>query len=232
MIPSRRRLLGAALVCLISVPGLAGELPYLTARSLDLVSLLPPPPPLDSPLQAAEVAAVIAAQQIASPERIALAVADTDEAPFEMFARTLGPRFAAPALPKTTILFAGLGASEEAVVNPAKKTFARLRPYLADSRIKALVSGSRSGSWPSGHATRVTVVAIVLSAMLPEYRAAIWARAAEYAQSRVIGGMHYPLDLDAGGRAGTAIAAALFGNPVFQADFEVARAETRAALGL
>jgi len=48
----------------------------------------------------------------------------------------------------------------------------------------------------------------------------------------VIGGMHYPNDLDGGARAGTAIAVALQSRPEFKADLEAARRELRQYLGL
>jgi acid phosphatase (class A) len=44
--------------------------------------------------------------------------------------------------------------------------------------------------------------------------------------------MHYPSDLDAGFRAGTAMAAVMMQQPGFQAEFAAAKAELRAALGL
>jgi acid phosphatase (class A) len=238
MRPSRRFLLGAALAGLIAAPllaaprALAGEPPYLTAHDLDLTMLLPPPPPIDSARQAQDLAAVLAAQREASPQRVAQAAADTNETVFDMFGATLGARFVSATLPRVSELFLRLGETEASVVDPVKPVFDRPRPYLADPRAKPLVRASRSGSFPSGHATRVTLVAIVLAAMLPEQRAAIWARADDYAQSRVIGGMHYPLDLDGGRRAGTAIAALLFAHPAFRADFDAARTELRAALAL
>jgi acid phosphatase (class A) len=74
--------------------------------------------------------------------------------------------------------------------------------------------------------------AIILSSMVPEKRDQIWARVAEYAESRVVGGMHYPRDLEAGRLAGTAMAAVLFSYPQFVADFNAAKTELRAALGL
>ena len=229
---SRRLLLAAVLAGLIAGPAPAAEPPYLTAGSLDLILLLPPPPLIDSARQADEIAAVIAAQQEASPARIAQAAADAEQSVFVMFGGTIGPRFAPAALPRAGVLFARLGATEEAVVGPAKAGFDRLRPFLADPRIRPLVRESRSGAFPSGHTTLVTLTAIVLAAMLPERRPASWARADDYAESRVIGGMHYPLDLDGGRRAGTAIAALLFADPAFRADFAAARTEVRQALGL
>ena len=44
--------------------------------------------------------------------------------------------------------------------------------------------------------------------------------------------MHYPTDIEAGRRAGTAMAALMFSDPQFKADFLVAKAEVRADLGM
>ncbi|MDU7523689.1 MAG: phosphatase PAP2 family protein [Roseomonas mucosa] len=204
--------------------------PYVTARQLDLTVLLAPPP--DAAVQRIEIDRIIAVQAEASPERIAQAVADAKEALFDMFGGILGASLDRATLPRTALLFDRIGASEDATVDPAKPFFGRVRPYLGDPRVKALVPASKSGSWPSGHTTRVTMSAIVLAAMLPEQREAIWERARGYAWSRVIGGMHYPSDLDAGQRAGTAMAAVLLADPAFQADFAAARAELRSAMHL
>ena len=68
--------------------------------------------------------------------------------------------------------------------------------------------------------------------IVPEKREAIWRRAADYSQSRVVGGMHYPNDLLGGKLAGTAIAVALHGRPEFTADLAAARRELRQYLQL
>ncbi len=220
------------LLLVAALPAAAREAPYLTARDLDLVGVLPPPIASGSPADREQLAVVLAAQRGAAPERIAQARADADEAVFAMFGAVLGPNFNAPALPATARLFERLGRTEGVLVGPAKKAFGRTRPYLVDPQIKALAGHSTSGSYPSGHTSRVNLAAIVLGDLVPEQRAAIWARARDYAWSRVIGGVHYPNDLDGGARAGTAIAIAVRSRPEFTADFEAARRELRSALGL
>lgn len=217
---------------LFTTPVLADETaPYLSSKQLDLTVMLPPPPPAGSVMEKSETATIVETQKNASAEQIALASEDVNETVFAMFTRTLGAKFAPVTLPKATIFFTRVVSSEDAVTDPAKKFFGRTRPFLAHPEIKALISPSRSGAWPSGHTTRVTLCAIILAAMLPERRDAIWARSDEYAQSRVVGGMHYPSDLDAARRAGTAMAAVMFTDPLFRTDFDVAKAEVRAALG-
>ena len=224
--------LAVLLALALSLPAAAGELPYLTAKQLDLTLMLPMPPTKGSALEAAEIAVVIATQKAASPERIALAAKDAEEDIFTMFTATLGPRFVSANLKAVTMFFARVGDSEDATVNPVKKTFARMRPYLTSADVKVLGPSTKSGSWPSGHTTRVTMAAIIMAAMVPEKRDAIWARAAEYAESRIVIGMHYPLDLEMGRRSGTAMAALMFADPAFRADFDRAKADVRGALGL
>lgn len=221
-----------ALILALLLPAFAEPAPYLTAEKLDLTLLLPPPPPAGGAVEKAEIEAVIAAQRAASPERIALGARDAEEDVFTMFASVMGTAFAPANLPVATAFFSRVGESEDLTVDPAKKKFARVRPWIASGEVKALGPSSKSGSWPSGHTTRSTMEAIILAAMVPEKREAIWARQAEYAQSRVIIGMHYPLDLVVGGRAGTAMATAMFADPAFRADFERARTEVRKAFGL
>ena len=231
----RRLVLAAAAVAFvgISAPAFAGDEPYVTAKKLDLLNFLPPPPKAGSPEDLAERIAVAAVQKNASKERIALAEHDAEETIYVMFGNVMGPKFVAASIPLADKLFARLGDSEDVTIDPVKPAFGRVRPYLAASdEIKPLVKASKSGSYPSGHTTRVTLMAITLSSMVPEKRAEIWARADEYAESRIVGGMHYPRDLDAGRRAGTAMAATAFADPQFQADFAAAKAEVRAALGL
>lgn len=233
---SRRALLAGAGVWLPGVlaapPARAAEWAYVGAADLDLTVLLPPPPAADSDLQRREIEQVLAAQAAADLGRVARALADSARSVEATFGAVLGPRFDSASLLQAARLFALVARSESAVTGPAKKFFGRVRPYLADGRVKVLVPPSWDGSWPSGHTTRATTFAAVLTAMLPEKRADLWARAADYAWSRVIGGMHYPLDLEAGRRAGTALAAVLFATPAFRADFPAAKAEVRQALGV
>ena len=60
----------------------------------------------------------------------------------------------------------------------------------------------------------------------------IFARAREYGHNRIVGGVHFPTDDEAGRLTASVIAAVMFGSPAFRADLDAARAELRAALGL
>ncbi|HTH13723.1 MAG TPA: phosphatase PAP2 family protein, partial [Spirochaetia bacterium] len=76
-----------------------------------------------------------------------------------------------------------------------------------------------------------TLMALVLADMVPELRGPLMARAAEYAYNRMVAGMHYATDLDAGKRAATAILAVLQTKASFLKAFQAAQAELRSVLG-
>ena len=216
----------------MSLPLLAHgvEAPYVTDKDLDLRHYLPLPIAAGSDADKAQQAEVIAAQKAASPERIALAQADAAESIYDMYGKTFALDKAK--LPKISHLFERVGESEDATVDSAKPFYGRIRPFLANSEIKPLVKQSKSGAYPSGHATRVTAVAIILTAMIPEKRDMIWKRVEEYSFSRIIGGMHYREDIEVGLRTGSALATAIMNNADYKADYPAARAELRTSLGL
>lgn len=205
--------------------------PFITAKELDLSKFLAPPPANDSAQTKAELGEVLTLQVTRTPEMVARAQADAEENVWR-FADVLGPKFTKESLPKTEAFFARVAETEGAVVDPAKDIWKRPRPHLLSDLVKPAVPLSKSGSYPSGHATVGTLMAIVLSNMVPEKRAELMARGWEYANNRVIGGIHYRSDIEAGRIAGSLIAEAIWNQPDFAAEFAAAKAELRAALGL
>lgn len=228
----RRALLAAAIILPLSAAA-AEPMPYVTDARVDLVHLLPPPPDAGSVPDMIDMATVQQTQSESSAERREQATRDSNETFDSIFGGVLGDRFSPDREPLTEQLFDRLGATESSVVDAAKKTFARPRPYMASKDvIHPLGKTSKSGSYPSGHTTRATLEAIVLADMVPEKRQQIWARARDYAQSRIVCGVHYPTDIQAGTLSGEAIATTLWSDPQFRQDLQAARAELRAGLGL
>ena len=220
------------LLLALTLPVVAAEAPYLNTGQVDLLRLLPPPTPVGSPALRMELQELLDSQASRSPDRAALAIADVDRSVFDMFARLLGERFTPATMPLASKLFHRMGDTEEAVTTPAKAVFGRPRPSIMDPAIKPIGKKSHGNAYPSSHAARVTMAAIILASMLPERRAEIWGRAQEYAESRLWAGMHVLSDVEAGQRAGTVIAALLMNDFAFQSDFGPARVEVRRAMGL
>jgi acid phosphatase (class A) len=204
---------------------------FLPPNAIDLSAILPPPPAQDSAVSKAEIAEILRAQAEATAAGQAQAVADSKEEVF-LFGSVLGPNFNAGALPITAKFFQHVGTTETEFVTPAKIAFARPRPPLADGTIVPCEPLRPSASYPSGHSTYAYLDAIVLVQMIPEMREAIFARAAEFAHNRVVCGVHYPSDLEAGKISAFAIGAYLLANPAFRTELGPAKTEARKALGL
>lgn len=203
------------------------------AATLDLRRLLPPPPPAGSARERAELDELLHLQSMRTPREAQLAQRDVERSIFR-FANALGdpPAFNAAHLPLTTALFEHLWGDELAVLDPAKRAFARPRPFTVDPRLAPITERPRSLSYPSGHSTWAYTTALVLADMVPERRAQLLARADQYAHNRNIAGVHYPSDVEAGRLAGTALAAMLFTCPAFAHEEAAARRELRRAIGL
>jgi len=205
--------------------------PFVTNKDIDLTMILPPPPANDSAQTKAELGEVLTLQVTRTPEMAASAVADSEENVWR-FANVMGPNFNKDKLPKFSAFFDRVVETEGAVVDPAKDVWKRPRPHQLSDLVKPAVKLSSSGSWPSGHATVGTMMGIILADMVPEKRAEIMARAAEYAHNREVGGIHYASDVEMGKISGSVIAAVLLNRDDFKAEYEVARAELRSDLGM
>jgi acid phosphatase (class A) len=223
--------LGLALSAIAIRSALAERDYYISGSSVDLSHLLAPPPAPDSVAGKADLRAVMDAQRNWTPAILANAQADAQLSVFR-FADVIGPAFKPENLPFTAAFFERVSSDQANVVRAAKIYFHRPRPFVIDAEIKPAEHLSSNTSYPSGHATFAYVDAIILADMLPEKAAAIFARADAYAHNRVIEGVHYPTDLEAGRISAAVIDNVLLHDAHFMADYAKARLEIRHALGL
>jgi acid phosphatase (class A) len=91
---------------------------------------------------------------------------------------------------------------------------------------------TKNDSYPSGHTTAGYILALSLIDMVPEKRDAILARADDYANNRLVCGVHYASDLEASKLLAYTIHAVMANNPQYQKELAVARLELRRSLGL
>ncbi|GAC1042726.1 acid phosphatase [Rhizobium sp. No.120] len=228
----------AKALSLLLVVGLASPVfaedakPFADAKEINLLDLLPPPPANDSAQMKAELGEILTIQVTRTPEMAARAVADAEENVWRFSDVIDNPKFTKENLPKFSAFFDRVVETEGAVVDPAKDVWKRPRPHLYSDLVKPIVPLSKSGSYPSGHATVGTLMGIVLANMVPEKRAAIMARAWEYGHNRIVGGIHYASDIEAARIAGTVIAETIMTHDDYKTEYEGAKAELRAALGL
>jgi acid phosphatase (class A) len=205
---------------------------YLSPSFLANPGVIVPPPPAPGSVEAMrDLAAVMAVQAAASPERIALAASDDKIETVWRFSDVL-PGFEAAKLPLTDKLFTAARNDQNFEGNVFKPFFARPRPYDIDSNINTCVPsfyGRPPRSYPSGHATLGYSLGIILAHLIPEKAGVILERARVYGESRVVCGVHFPTDIVASQALGTAVALELMRNPTFKAEFDAAKAELVAA---
>jgi acid phosphatase (class A) len=196
----------------------------------DLTLLLAPPPAQDSQQTQDEIKELHHFQDTRTKDQEAYAQADVEKSVFR-FQTVLGDKFTKENLPLTAALFDKALKVTKDTVDPVKDFFNRTRPFVADPTIKPSVTLDTAPSYPSGHATAGTVMAILLADMVPEKKTEIFKRGWEYAQNRLVGGVHYRSDVEAGRISGTVIAALLLKDKKFMKDFDAAKTELRTSLG-
>ncbi len=205
-------------------------LPYIDPGELELAKFLAPPPAQDSTQTRKEIEEILAFQRARSSETVAYAVADQDISVFR-FAVVLGTAFKKDKLPLTDAFFDKVLKDIRPIVDQAKGHWNRPRPYIFDHRVKPCVRKPGNAAYPSGHATAGNLMAVLLANMVPEKNALIFARGWEFSLNRVIGGVHYRSDIEAGRIAASLIAYELFKKEEFKKDFADAKKELRQVLG-
>jgi len=205
------------------------------AAAPDTLAILPGPPKADSGVQADDRAAFAASRSVAGSPRWALAINDVEQSPeaaFLDFACALGVTLDDGKAPVLSSIFSRIRTDARWAVDPPKDHYARPRPYLAqggDICVEKSPSLAASPSYPSGHSTLSWAWGLILTELAPDRATQILTRARVYAESRVVCGVHYPSDIEAGRANGSILVAALHSSPEFRADMDKARAEIEAA---
>ncbi|HBY43807.1 MULTISPECIES: acid phosphatase [unclassified Brevundimonas] len=210
---------------------------YLGADSrFEALAFLPPPPQAGSLTAQNDLAVYRATRALKGQPRWLQAAADaeivTPSAP-SVFSEALGAPFDPEQTPTLALLLGRMHADLETIQASAKASHARPRPFVsepADICVDAAPWLAASGSYPSGHAAMGWAWALVLSELEPGRAEAILARGLAYGDSRVICGVHYVSDVEAGRLVGAALVARLKAEPAFARDFERAKAEWRRSL--
>jgi len=205
---------------------------YLPENPVDYRVVLEPPPALGSMEDEADRHS-IEAEQSASAARRQSATLD-EQFVYSRFDEAFGHPIDRKSLPVLVKVLNRAMRDVGAAAFPAKDHFQRPRPY---QRIQLrYVCGNapppkpeehptRGSSYPSGHGSGGWAVAMILARVAPERAEAILSRAAEYAESRVVCGKHFPSDVAAGHTIAAAVIARLDASPEFQHDLAEARAE-------
>ena len=239
MISTRRLLAGLTLAAALGVHSANAATPgYLAPGAApDMIKVLPPAPAAGSGVQADDRAAFAASRRLEGGDRWALAINDVEQSPeaaFLDFACALGVTLDDGSAPTLSTILSRIRTDARPFVDPPKDHYARPRPYLdqpGDICVEKTDALAKSASYPSGHSTLSWAWGLILAELAPDRATDILARARAYSESRVVCGVHYPSDIEAGRQNGSAMFAALQSSPEFRADMEKARAEVAAARG-
>jgi acid phosphatase (class A) len=233
MIKARNMICSLAVLFVIaSSPADSFEATYLSTNELDLSKMIAPSPPSDSELHRQDMASVLGLQNTRTASQAQRAIEDNEQSYTRVADEVFGDKASALRGPKITSFFRGVNEDSRAIFLASKDVWNRPRPYSANPEVHAIGELPKTGSYPSGHATRGYLVAIMLSNMAPEKSAALFARGREYGENRVVAGVHYPTDVEAGRLSASAIASAMMQNDRFRRDFNEAKSEFRESLGL
>jgi acid phosphatase (class A) len=208
---------------------------YLKPGELDPALLIGPPPADGTPRQRAEVAELIALGAARTPDRLAEAEHDAEAEDAGSILSIFGPAVNLNDLPATARLLAELRNEDNVASKAAKSLFHRARPWVSDATLvaspalEACDKGDPQASYPSGHAAMGYAAAGLLAQLMPGNARIILARGADYAESRLICGVHYRSDTEAAHVLATALVARLMTKPAFMEAFNAAKAELEAA---
>lgn len=136
---------------------------------------------------------------------------------------------------------AALIKASEVSTGEAKKHFANPRPFLISGNSIHLVPDdvvvkdnhpytADGGSFPSGHTNTGYTDALLLAEMIPERFDALVMRGARYGYSRIVLGVHYPLDVMGSRMVAQRNVAHYLNDAKYRALFNDARDQLRAAL--
>ncbi|WP_297510485.1 phosphatase PAP2 family protein [uncultured Caulobacter sp.] len=202
---------------------------------IDAVAILGPPPAPDSPRGKAERAQFVETRKLVNTAAWSQAIADADlsgKNGLKSFSCAAGVTLSAEATPTLARLLLRMTDDAARIYQPAKASFKRPRPPVGNSAPICVPREAwieTDGSYPSGHGLIGWAWASVIAELVPEKTSPILARGKAFGDSRVICGVHYQSDVEAGRYLGSALVTRLHDEPAFMSDLAKAREEVAAS---
>lgn len=212
---------------------------YLTPADYpDGAKILPPPPVKGSAAWESDVATFYQMRKLRDTPRGKVAIADANLS-FDhigsAFSQALGITISRQQTPHLHLLLNRLLTDAGYASNGAKKAFSRIRPY-SELHIDSCTPSEHNalshdgGSYPSGHAVTGMVWAMTLTAMVPQRATPLMQKGYEFGRSRLICGVHWESDVNAGRILAAGAFARLQASPEFQRQFREAKQEVDSQL--
>ncbi|WP_269934048.1 acid phosphatase [Serratia liquefaciens] len=207
---------------------------YLTPADYpDGAKILPPPPKEHSAAAKSDIETFHELQQLRDTPRGQLAIQDAKLSFNHIgsaFSPALGITISRKNTPHLHLLLSRVFTDAGYASNDTKKAFSRIRPYSA-LRIDSCTPKEHSalsndgGSYPSGHAVTGMMWAMTLTAMEPQLATPLMKKGYEFGRSRLICGVHWESDVNAGRFLAAGAFARLQASPEYQKQFREAKLE-------
>jgi acid phosphatase (class A) len=188
----------------------------------DALVMIPPPPPPGSSRLAADVELYRDSLRWRDTPRWRLAASDADvQFPHaaNLFSCAAGIRISQSTAPRLYSLLQRVIVDAGKSTAEAKKKYVRSRPFALYGQSTCVPNDEEilktNGGYPSGHASLGWAWALVLAELIPRRANEILSRGYEFGQSRVICGVHWQTDVDAGRMIASGVVAKLHSNQEF-----------------
>ena len=208
---------------------------YLAASALNGKDILPGPPAPGTPYDVADRANYDATRALEGTERWKLAQQDNDlweGGALKRYACAIGKEISARSTPAAWRLLHKIELDVRTVGTPPKDHFNRTRPATGNDKPLCVPRADwmrTNASYPSGHSMVAWAWALVLTEAAPERADALLRLGQESGESRVICGVHFTTDVEAGRTLGAGMVARLHAEPAFNADLAEMKRELASA---
>jgi acid phosphatase (class A) len=202
---------------------------------VDAATIIGPPPAPDSPRGKAERAQFDETRKLVNTPTWTQAIADADlsgKNGLKSFSCAAGVTLSAEATPTLAHMLLRMTDDAARIYQPAKAIYRRSRPPVGNTAPICVPREAwieTDGSYPSGHGLIGWAWASVIAELVPEKAGPILARGKAFGDSRIVCGVHFQSDVEAGRYLGSALVTRLHDDPGFLADLAKARAEVAAS---
>lgn len=210
---------------------------YFATNPLDGTAVLGPPPAPDSPHGRADRTMFEETRKLEGSPRWRTAIVDNDlwggEA-LKRFSCAMGVNLDAAKTPVTWRILHRVELDVRTVGTPAKNAYNRPRPLIGNNAPLCVPREDwmkTNSSYPSGHSMTTWSWGLILTELAPLQADRLLQVGREGGESRVICGVHYQSDVEAGRTLGSAMVARLHSDPTFAADMAAAKREIAATTG-
>lgn len=220
--------LGLLLIIVSSIswanPIKVAQMPTFIDPNTISIEVLPPPPEADSLTLKMDTTILMWEQNSRTYYDLQRAWGSVTLEP-SYFNQALNARFEESRFPQLYKLMKTVMADARLYVDAFKDHYKRARPFDADPNIKPAIPLEISYSYPSGHGTRGMTLALVLAEIFPARKEVILQTGLTLGQDRIIGGVHYPSDIQASVTLAQALAKAIINSETFKTQVKAAQAE-------